>query len=238
MWGMAEGLHLETVEPGTMELIRKMMADPVLEDFQLVGGTALALQLGHRKSVDIDLFTTKDFDAGKMAEYLREQYAADIFREATTGVFGYIYKIKFDLLKEPFPWLDPVEKVDGIRMPSLRDIGGMKMSAIYDDGERQKDFVDMYKLLEKHPLNTYLEHARRRDSEIHPSILKQSLLYHADVIFDATIVYMGKAIEWPAIVDRLRQAYHDPGKVFGAQQLKKDQRFVKAPRQRRGPRLG
>ena len=56
-------LHKETVEKGTLDLIRKLMADDQLKEFNLVGGTALALKLGHRKSIDIDLFTATDFNS-------------------------------------------------------------------------------------------------------------------------------------------------------------------------------
>jgi hypothetical protein len=58
-------LHEETVSEGTLALIRRMTQDEMLKDFTLVGGTALALQLGHRKSVDIDLFGSRDFDGGR-----------------------------------------------------------------------------------------------------------------------------------------------------------------------------
>jgi hypothetical protein len=54
-------LHEETLEAGTLALIRTLSADNRLNDFVLVGGTALALQLGHRKSIDIDLFTPHPF---------------------------------------------------------------------------------------------------------------------------------------------------------------------------------
>ena len=50
-------LHTETVLPGTLDLLRELQALAPLADMRLVGGTALALQLGHRTSVDIDLFT-------------------------------------------------------------------------------------------------------------------------------------------------------------------------------------
>jgi hypothetical protein len=232
-------LYTEAVAPEMLALVRKLMADKRLDEFNLVGGTALALQLGHRKSIDVDLFSTRGFDVGQMAEHLKSQYGAEISRQNSTGVFGRIEGIKFDILTDPYPLIDPVEKIDGIRMLSLRDIGAMKMSAIYDDGERQKDFVDMYKLLEKHPLSVYLEYARRKDPEIHPSILKQSLLYHADVKRDASIQYIGKAIEWPKVVERLRDAFHHEEKVFGeGNQLKNEHRIHKTPRQHRGHRPG
>lgn len=208
-------LHTETIEPEMLALVRKFMADKRLDAFNLVGGTALALQLGHRKSIDIDLFTTKAFDSKEIAEHLKTQYGAQINRQSTSGVFGRIEKTKFDILADPYPLIDPAERIDGIRMLSIRDIGAMKMSAIYDDGGRLKDFVDVYKLLESNPLKVYLEYAQRKDPEIHPTILKQSLLYHADIDHATTVHYLGKPVEWPEIVNRLQEAYYHPEKVFG-----------------------
>ena len=55
-------LQISTIEPTTLAILKKLMTIPELEDFALVGGTALALRFGHRKSVDLDLFASKDFN--------------------------------------------------------------------------------------------------------------------------------------------------------------------------------
>jgi hypothetical protein len=236
---MADGLHLETMETVTLELLRQLMADNRLEPFNLVGGTALALQLGHRKSVDLDLFRTTEFDSGQLAEHLKQQYNADHPRQNKNGVFGYIGGVKFDMLTDPTPLIDNLEKIEGIRMLSIRDIGAMKMNAIYDDGGRLKDFADMYALLEKHPFNTYLDYALQKFPEINPVMLRKSLLYHADVKFEKKVEYVGKPVEWSQIVDRLREAYHNPAKTFEeSNKLKNAQWINKTPRMRRGHRPG
>ncbi|MGN7885394.1 nucleotidyl transferase AbiEii/AbiGii toxin family protein [Dyadobacter sp. 22481] len=67
-------LHEETVEASTLALIRRLMADEKLADFYLVGGTALSLRLGHRISIDIDLFIGKDFDSAAVCEHLKAMY--------------------------------------------------------------------------------------------------------------------------------------------------------------------
>jgi hypothetical protein len=70
-------LHEETVEAGTLALIRRLMADENLADFYLVGGTALSLKLGHRISIDIDLFIGKDFDSSTLTEHLKKGVRTD-----------------------------------------------------------------------------------------------------------------------------------------------------------------
>jgi hypothetical protein len=70
-------LHKETVEASTLDLIIRLMADENLKEFRLVGGTALALIIGHRISIDIDLFTDKPFDAEKLGSILSAKYKLD-----------------------------------------------------------------------------------------------------------------------------------------------------------------
>jgi hypothetical protein len=67
-------LYTQTVAPRTLELLKKLEAEPSLAAFNLAGGTALALYLGHRKSVDLDLFSPQSFDAKKLATLLADKY--------------------------------------------------------------------------------------------------------------------------------------------------------------------
>ncbi len=67
-------MHKETVEQSTLELLKTLQSDDSLKDFVLVGGTALALQLGHRKSIDIDLFSRNPFNANSLSEELENKY--------------------------------------------------------------------------------------------------------------------------------------------------------------------
>ena len=141
-------LHKETVEKGTMDLIYKLMADEKLASFNLVGGTALALKIGHRKSIDIDLFTSTDFNSQEISDHLTANYNVTRIQTIPNGVFTLIDGIKVDLLAHKYPLIEDLETTEGIRMVSLKDIGAMKLNAIYDNGTRLKDFVDMYALLE------------------------------------------------------------------------------------------
>jgi hypothetical protein len=234
---MAERLHVETVDRPMLELLRQLMADKQLDAFNLVGGTALSLRLGHRRSVDLDLFRTTEFNSGQLAEYLKERYGAEIYRKTDSEVHGYIENVKIDMLTDPNPTIDKIENMEGIRMLSMRDIGAMKMTAMFDNGRRMKDFADMYALLEKYPLNTYLDYARQKYPGINLGILKQSLLYHTDVNFGRKVEYIGRPVDWPTTIDRLREAFYHPEKVFkGTVKLKNDQYIGKNRRLRRGHR--
>ncbi len=67
-------LHKEVIEPGTLELLKNLQKESELKTFNLVGGTSLALQLGHRKSIDLDLFTDTEFDLEELTSMLIAKY--------------------------------------------------------------------------------------------------------------------------------------------------------------------
>ena len=94
-------LQYRTVYPTTLELLRKLMLLPELQDFFLVGGTALALQLGHRISIDIDLFTQKDFNTKKLLLMLNKQFEiTDLIEDTNTLNFNIIFPVRLRLLPE------------------------------------------------------------------------------------------------------------------------------------------
>jgi hypothetical protein len=141
-------LHEETVSEGTLALIRRMTQDEMLKDFTLVGGTALALQLGHRKSVDIDLFGSRDFDGGPIARHLESEYNAQIIGAVNNNVFAWVGEVRTSLITHKYPLIAPLVETDGVKMASLDDIAAMKLHAIFTSGQRSKDFADMYYLLD------------------------------------------------------------------------------------------
>jgi len=145
-------LHKETVEASTLDLIIKLMADENLKEFRLVGGTALALIIGHRISIDIDLFTDKPFDAEKLGSILTAKYKLDSLETDRNTINCFIDDVKVDCIAHCYPWIKPIQEIEGIRMASLEDIAAMKLNAIVQDGSRMKDFIDIYMLLEQQSL--------------------------------------------------------------------------------------
>lgn len=170
-------LHTETVEKGTMDIVKKLMADGNFDSFNLVGGTALALKIGHRKSIDIDLFTTSDFNAQEISSYLTTTFNATRVQTINNGVFCFINGVKLDLLAHKYPLVENLEIVEDIRMVSLKDIGAMKLNAIFNNGTRLKDFVDIYALLEIFSLKELADASERKYSENNISMVRQSLLH-------------------------------------------------------------
>jgi hypothetical protein len=102
-------LRTQTVEEGTLDLIKALMSDEKLNEFNLVGGTALALQIGHRISIDIDLFSTNSFNAQELAAHLEKNHSATQLRSLTNGVFCFINDIKVDLISHQYPLVAPID---------------------------------------------------------------------------------------------------------------------------------
>ena len=124
----------------------------LLKDFSLVGGTALSLLLGHRKSVDLDLFNVKRFNIPELREkIIVELQGRSNFHSSPKnplGVFGYFEEIKLDLCRHTYPLIKPIQVIEGIRMWSLEDIAASKVYAISKRATK-KDFWDLDRLLDE-----------------------------------------------------------------------------------------
>lgn len=176
-------LYLETVESSTLELLKKLQRLPVLEQTRLVGGTALALQLGHRKSIDLDFFGTVDCEA----EYLRESIAGiaslTILKESPHIHIYIVDGIKVDIVNYKYPWLDDVVLEQRLRLASVSDIAAMKITAIIGRGTK-KDFIDIAFLLHHFSLEEILHFyaAKYNDSSVFMAM--KSLAYFDDAEAD------------------------------------------------------
>jgi hypothetical protein len=199
-------LHEETVKPGTLDLIHKLMRDQQFKSFYLVGGTALALKLGHRESIDIDLFNTGDFDAVKLAAHLEKQYHALIRRQKSNYVSGSIFDVDFDLISHKYPAVKQIETIQGIRMMSLEDIAAMKINAIVHSGQRIKDFIDIHYLLQQFEYNDILEFYCSKYPNVDRTQARNSLLYHNDIDFNVPVILKDKSLKWQHVSTSINNA--------------------------------
>jgi hypothetical protein len=207
-------LYEETVERGTLALIKKLSADEFLQNFVLVGGTALALQIGHRKSLDIDMFSPKGFDSKSLSAHLSERYSFEPVGVINNGVFGFIDRIKMDLISHQYIAVKPPLETENIRMASLDDIAAMKLHAIVESGARLKDFVDIYTMLEHRTLQQMTDAYEMKYPGKSAAIAKNALLYHDQIDFKADIKLIRGKPDWLAMAERLRQAVIEPKKSF------------------------
>lgn len=151
-------LQYQTVYPETLECLRQLNNLDVLKDFYLVGGTSLALQIGHRISIDLDFFTTKTFNPSDIFEKVRKalpKYNFTIIGKAENTLNILINEIKIDIIRFDYPLIDELIVVDNLKLMGLKDIAAAKLSPVTNRGTK-KDFFDIYFLLEHFTLEEIL----------------------------------------------------------------------------------
>ena len=207
-------LRTETVTPDTLELLKVLTRDQNLADFFLVGGTALSLQIGHRISIDIDLFSKKSFDHNKLLEYLSVEYGfVQDFIEKNT-IKGQIKTTKTDLITHAYALVKELQTIEGIRMASLEDISAMKLNAVSGNGTRLKDFVDVAFLSRYLSLTQMMEAYEHKYATRNPVMIAKSLLYYNDINFNESVQLMNAKYSWKLIEKRLREMERSPNLVF------------------------
>lgn len=144
-------LSYQTVESHTLELLRKLSKEAFLSEVRLVGGTALALQYGHRNSVDLDFFGKIEIDDEILKERLADMGSLSVIKESSNIKIYLINDIKVDFVNYKYVWIDSAIEVDDLHLASPKDIAAMKINAIEGRGTK-KDFIDMYFLLQHYSL--------------------------------------------------------------------------------------
>ena len=174
-------LHFKTVEPHTFSVLEQVMEMPELQNFSLVGGTALSLLYGHRMSVDLDLFSNKPFKNEAIINALEKKFQSSFVNRSTNphfGIFGFIDDVKIDIIRHPHPLIRPEIIIDNIKMFSTEDIIAMKVQAILGRGKK-KDFWDIAELLNHFSIADFIQFHKEKYA-------KQNLLItvpHAIIFF-------------------------------------------------------
>lgn len=179
-------LQYRTVHKGTLELLKYLMELPELQSFFLVGGTALALRIGHRFSIDLDLFTQDEFSSEEMLQRIREHLSVCETEQSKNTLNLKIEfpensknKVKVDLIRYGYPLLKPVSVIDGIRILEIDDIIPMKLSALAARGSK-KDFYDIYYLLKTYTLHDMLDLYDKKFRDSNKFHIIKSLTYFED----------------------------------------------------------
>jgi predicted nucleotidyltransferase component of viral defense system len=177
-------------------LLKRLMRDEVLRPFSLVGGTALSLQIGHRKSVDLDLFSPNDFQALDILHHLVEEgYEPNVLFSQKQTLIAEIEGIKVDFIRFKYPFAEAIISTEGIRLANIKDIASMKIDAITGRG-RKKDFCDLYFLLQRFSLTEIMEwyaHMYKHSTLFH---VYKSLTWFEDADLDGNLDVLDKKFNW------------------------------------------
>jgi predicted nucleotidyltransferase component of viral defense system len=195
-------LQLRTIEPGTLGLLKELSAEPMLARHFLVGGTSLALQLGHRKSVDLDLFSHQAFEAEAILEKLRTKYDVQPLTVTDTICIAVVDGIKVDFVHFRYPFAFPLLETDGVRLADKKDIAPMKLDAVTKRGSK-KDFYDMYYLFEEFTPQQILDWYSQMFQHSTSFHVIRSLTYFEDAEMTEEPFVFDKKITWDKVKERM-----------------------------------
>ena len=149
-------LSIQAITPNALELLKTLSARPELNELRLVGGTSLALQYGHRQSVDLDFFGHLNTDQDKLIAILKDIGSLIVTNKTPNILQTIINNVKIDFVEYGFyKWIDEPVIEDGFFLASDKDIASMKINAIIGRGSK-KDFIDLYVLLQHYSLSEIL----------------------------------------------------------------------------------
>lgn len=190
-------MHPETLSTETNKVFH------VLKDcvsmFYLAGGTALALELGHRISIDLDFFTQQDFSVKKIADTLKVKGRLEITSQDRETLNGEFNGVKISFFRYQYKMLFPIKEYLGVRLADERDIAAMKILAISDRGNK-KDFVDLFVLLKIYQLDDILGFFNEKYKDYNYNMLHilKSLTFFSDADEDSEPMYI-HPISWAEV---------------------------------------
>ncbi|VVA43934.1 conserved hypothetical protein [Candidatus Roizmanbacteria bacterium] len=166
-------------------------------EFYLAGGTGLALQIGHRDSVDFDFFSNNPFDPNKMIERLSKIFGQNLLKvtqiEKNTLSILLNSEIKISFMTYDYPLLEPLISTEYLNIASISDIACMKLSTIMQRSAL-KDYVDLYEIMKIYSLEQLILFAKKKYPMIDSTVILKSLSYLEDII-DEPLIYKNEKLK-------------------------------------------
>lgn len=213
-------VHLNTIDPPLHRVLIDFCRFPEMSSFSLVGGTALSLQLGHRKSDDLDFFTDHSFDILELKNEILAYNSKVVFLNETRQGISFSLPLpdspgdtrKLDIYNWAVRFIRPAVQEDGIRLASLEDIAAFKLDAICHRKEK-KDYVDIAVLLEKFSFEQMLDFYKEKFPSNDKRIVLTQILDTEGIenspepvmLTDLTFVKALQVIEWQVKAFSLKQ---------------------------------
>ena len=173
-------LSIQTIQPDTLELLKRLAAHPELRDTRLVGGTALALQYGHRQSIDLDFFGSLPQERDELIAIAKQEGNVTVHNRSNSILQLVIDNIKVDFVDySRYAWIDEPIQGDGFVLASDKDIAAMKVNAIIGRGTR-KDFIDFFELLQHYSLTEIMGFYKQKYPEFSEYRALLSMTYFED----------------------------------------------------------
>ena len=201
-------LYKNAVEPTTLEVLEKICLLPQFADFALGGGTNIALTKGHRLSIDLDFFTSKQFNTADVYKTVTKNFKkAELLFEQNQTMMFLINEVKVDFVLYPFEWVKPFDDIESCRLIHVEDIIPMKLQALSNRFSK-KDFWDVEFLLREISLDKMVEIFKLKFPPIDTGYIIHSLTNFetADNEDDPVCLLPGT---WQEVKDNLQQVVRD-----------------------------
>jgi len=167
------------------DTLTKLLKAEIFRNYYLVGGTAYSLQIGHRISDDIDLFTPDKLDKEMILDFVQNEISNNFGILKSGNSIYQLYnekeKLKLDFVCFPYKLLDPLLEIEGIRMINKNDLSAMKVSAVGTRGNEAKDFYDLYCLLKEMSIEKIFENFQKKYGMDNFWHYQKSVVYFDDV---------------------------------------------------------
>lgn len=195
-------LYRETVASDTFQLLNSICELPMFKNFALAGGTSLALQIGHRISVDLDFFGNERIDSIQILQTLNHIKPLSIISQNNFMVVLNIKNIKVDFVDYQYPLLKELIIHDNVRLYSIEDIAAMKLAAIAGRG-RKRDFFDLHFLLDFFSLGELLKLYNLKFQDGSAMMVVRSLTFFEDADLDEDPVVLNSQITWDQVKENI-----------------------------------
>lgn len=187
-------MHLECLSPPCKKVLNKLKTLVKSEGFVLAGGTALALYLGHRISMDLDFFSEHPFSTDTlMSKIQKAGLTPEVLQESQGTLNLLVNRVKVSVHHYPYPFSENTREWNGILISGLTDIAAMKVIAISQRGAK-RDFADLYFLLQDLPFRKVAEQMIQKygKNRINPVSIGKALVYFRDAEPDPDPQYCGR----------------------------------------------
>jgi len=184
-------MHKEILTEEQIKLLP--LVEKFSKDFGLVGGTAVALQIGHRRSIDFDLFSLEEFSNAKIRKKIvKDSWKIGKAYKDEDGQFTFfVNNVQFTFFHYPFKIKFSKSFKDILKMPDLLTLGAMKAYAL---GRRAKwkDYVDLYFIINKyHSIEKIVKKSKEIfKGEFNERIFREALSYFNDINYTEPIEFL------------------------------------------------
>ncbi len=199
----------QSINNKTKLVLEKIAQSGLSDSFYLGGGTALAIQLGHRESIDLDWFSQNDFSNAAAKEKLSSLGRLEIVGEEDGTINATLDEVKVSFLRYKYSLLYPLVDFEGVKLADERDIAAMKIDAASSRGSK-KDFIDIYFLLKKYTLENLIGFFEQKYKDINYNKLHilKSLTYFEDAE-NEPLPKMIQEADWDEVKQNIREKVNE-----------------------------